>query len=93
MGELCCVTFHQLCELRLQLLALLSASPELRVYSHLALVSLWHYFHQATSINPLKAGPRITLIMDLHPLYVLWVHSDSSLTQAICVRAQKVHSC
>ena len=54
------------------LLALPSAPPQLWECQQLALVSLRHCFHKATSADPLKSGPRTTVVMHLDLLWELW---------------------
>ena len=52
-----------------QLLALLSVSSYLCVGLNLALVTLRCCFHQDTGIDPLRSGPRTSVVMHLDQLW------------------------
>ena len=69
MGVLCCVTFHPLCKLSDYTVVDTDIGPTLTMgMPAIGPGVLRHYFHQAISIDPLKSGPRIAVIMDLDPL-------------------------
>ena len=73
MRKLCCVTFYLFCEFTSYTVVDTALSLTLTwVCWQLALVSVQHCFHQATSIDPLKSGPRIEVTVDLDPLSILW---------------------
>ena len=70
MGVLCCIIFNPLCKLSDYTVVGTALDPTLTVgMQQLALVSLRLYFHQATSVDPLKLDPRIAIIMDLDQLW------------------------
>ena len=54
------------------LLALPLTQPQLWECQQLALIFLRHFFHKATSTDPLKSGPRTIVVAHLDPLWELW---------------------
>ena len=67
------------------LLALPSAPPQLWECQQSALVSLRDCFHKATSADPLKSGPRTTVVMHLELLLELWRQLRPWLVPAPCM--------
>lgn len=62
---LCCVIFYPSCEHSEYIVVGTALSPTLTA-GMLAIdpMSLRHFFHQTTSIDPLKSDPRIPVFMD-----------------------------
>ena len=68
LGSVLCATSHALCELSCDP-GRHCSWPHLNHGYPMALMSLRCCFHQVTSIDPLKSGPRIAFIMELDPLW------------------------
>ena len=73
MGVLCCVTFHPLCELSDYTVVGTALSRTLTVGMPATGPGVSQVlFSLITSIDPLKSGPGMAVLMDLDPLWALW---------------------
>ena len=82
-----------LCELSVYTVVGTALSPTLTV-GMLAIdpMSFRYYFHQTTSVDPLKSDPRILVFMDLDSLCYRG-SSNSSLAHPLLVCPHKIYRC